>query len=136
MRLKKVFKYKKGDIVFCTAFVNTVYEFDAAPLLEFGDITAVHIPSNDRGFQRKILLKTKLAPDWKHPFLVVGIKQIQTGYYYKSIPSTSNWTGEYEGVPASFEPDCYHDVYVLESMQLQRWSKLDYALECDLLTKH
>jgi hypothetical protein len=135
MKVKKVFKFKKGDIVYCSAFVFTQYERDILPPF-FQDIKIIHTPETQskemQSKNKKVLVRTELAPDWKHPFLVVAIKQIQTGYYYAAVNATSNWTGEYDGEPAEFYPDKFHDVYVLESLQSQRWSNLDYALEEDL----
>ncbi len=131
MKPKKIFKYKKGDIVFCSAFVFTQYEKNILSPDIFHDIKIIHIPEKEYK-NRKVLVRTDLAPDWKHPFLVVGIKQIQTGYYDAAVTSSSNWIGDYDGEPPMFTPDKFHDVYVLESMQSQRWSNLSYALEDDL----
>jgi len=135
MKVKKVFKYKKGDIVYCSAYVMTMYEKDIVPyFLEHG-LSIIHTPEDKRN-NKKVLVRNELSKDYKHPFLVVAIKQIQTGYYDTGIPPSSNWTGEYEGEPPMFTPDKYHNVYVLESIQSQRWNKLDYALEEDLRSKN
>lgn len=131
MKPKKIFKFKKGDVVYCSAFVYTQYEKNVLPSTVFHDVKIIHTPEN-KWNNKKVLVRTEIAKDWKYPFLIVGIKQIQTGYYDGGTPPSSNWTGEYDGEPPSFSPDKYHDVYVLESLHTQRWSKLDYALEEDL----
>lgn len=132
MKPVKEFKFKKGDIVNCKAFVFTKYEGDVLPNSIFPYITVIHTPIQNRNVQRKVLVRDEHG-GYKHPFLVVGIKQIQTGYYESGIgPSGSGYNGYDEGEPATFIPDKYHDVYVLESMNGQRWHKLDFAIEDDL----
>jgi len=132
MKVKKVFKYKKGDIVYCSAFVFTQYEPDVFNPIIFPYVKIIHSPENEKGI-KKVLVRTEINNGYIHPFLVVAVKQIQTGVYFRgSPPSGSGWDGYSEGEPPEFYPDKYHDVYVLENMQSQRWSKLDYALEEDL----
>jgi hypothetical protein len=132
MKPKKIFKYKKGDIVYCSAFVQTKYEKDIRFLGPLPDgINIIHIPENECK-NKKVLVRSEVSKEWSYPSLVVAIKQIQTGYYYPGSPPSGGWYGDNEGEQAEFYADKYHDVYVLESLYSQRWSKLDYALEEDL----
>jgi len=128
-------KYNKGDIVLCKAFVWAEYERDIfLPGFEIQNIEVIHIPALDRGTTRKLLVRQEL-PEIQSPFLVVGIKQIQTGYYYQGISPSNNWTGYDEGEPPRFEPDYYHNVYVLETLNTERWQSVGWSLESDLQLK-
>lgn len=129
-KIKKQYKFKKGDVVSCSAFVFTQYEANLSPMI-YDDMKIIHTPP-EQYKNRKVLVRSELAKDWKHPFLIVGVKHIQTGYYDAARAPSSTWGGYDEGEPATFTADKYHDVYVLESMLTQRWMKLNYAIEEDL----
>lgn len=122
--MTKRYKFKKGDFVTVSHFVKTKYEADV-----FDSEKIIHTPPAEWK-TKKVLVATCANKDV--PYLVVGVKQIKTGYYSPMVAPSSNWTGIDEGEPATFSPDKAHDVYVLEQANTQVWRTLEYALESDL----
>ncbi len=122
--MSKQYKFKKGDIVTASHLVKTEYEADVFQEYQ----TIIHTPADN--WKTKKVLVSMIADNT--PYLVVGVKKIQTGYYSPMVAPSSNWTGSDEGEAATFTPDKFHDVYVLEQANTQVWRTVVFALESDL----